>query len=771
LQLRRLAVVYVRQSSPGQVANNVESRELQYEFVERAVSLGWGRERVVVIDDDQGRRGSESVTRGGFQRLVAEVGLGHVGLVLGIEVSRLSRRNADWYNLMDLCALTDTLIADRDGIYHPGDYNSRLVLGLKGTMAEAELHLIRQRLTGARLHKASKGELRLLVPVGLDYDKNDKIVLAGDEAVRAAIAEVFARFRSLSSARQVLLSLRADGLKLPHRKPGEDKVSWREATYRAVHEILTKPAYAGAYVFGRVRQEKSVRDTGQVIVRSRLVAREEWEVCIPDHHPGYIDWETYLENQRRLAANARVLRGGAGGAPREGRALLAGLVRCGRCGRKMQVGYWGQAGARPTYTCARAAREIGSNSACQRVAGARVDQVVLDAVFAALEPASLRATAHALAQAEAEHEQRLCAFETAVERAQYEAERARRQFDAVEPENRLVARDLEGEWEARLAEVARAEQALADQRARRPVALTDEEAAWLERAGVDLRAVFEADSTTMAERKQLLRIVLSEVTVTVDSDTKEARLEIRFDGGACLQRTVSAPRPGWHIPATDEDTVALVRRLARHYNDTEIARILSRQGRHTAKGLRFTRERVNALRQSRSIPAAPPARTRNQDDTQIMSLTEAIRELGVSDGTLYRWLREGFIDGFQLTPGGPWHIRVDDQLRAKITPELPAGWVTLNEAARALGLARQTVLDRVKRGDLNAIHVNRGRRRGLAIEIPATQPQSGKLFDEQPANNNDRHTVQTTSRPSTIDTDNHANSPQTRANRRARQTK
>ena len=734
LQLRRLAAVYVRQSSPGQVANNVESRELQYEFVERAVSLGWSRERIVVIDDDQGRRGSECASRGGFQRLVAEVGLGHVGLVLGIEVSRLSRRNADWYNLMDLCALTDTLIADRDGVYHPGDYNSRLVLGLKGTMAEAELHLIRQRLTGARLHKASKGELRLLVPVGLDHDHDGKVVLAGDEAVRAAIAEVFARFRSLSSARQVLLSLRADGLKLPHRKPGEHKVSWREATYRAVHEILVKPAYAGAYVFGRYRQEKSVNDTGQVIVRSRQVAREEWEVCIPDHHPGYIDWNTYLENQQRLRANGRVRRGEAGGAPREGSALLQGLVRCGRCGRKMQVGYWGTAAARrPTYACTRGAYETGSNDACQRIGGRRVDQVVLDAVFTALEPATLRATAHALGQAEAEHEQRLQAFQKAVERARYEADRARRQFDAVEPENRLVARDLESEWEARLAEVARAEQALADQRARRPVALTDAEAAWLERAGADLRAVFDADSTTMAERKQLLRTVLSEVTVTVDSDTKEAGLHIRFDGGACLQRTVPPPRRGWHIPATDEDTVELVRRLARHYNDTEIARILSRQGRKTAKGLSFTRERVNALRQSRNIPAAPPPSPDTDDSAVIVSLTEARRELDVSSATLYRWLRAGFITGLQLTPGGPWHLRVDNEPRAKIVPDLPPGWVTLNDAAMALGIARQTVLDRVKRDELNAIHVNRGRRRGLAIEIPANQPQSGRLFDNQPA--------------------------------------
>ena len=732
-QLNRLAVVYVRQSSPGQVVNNVESRERQYEFTERAVSLGWARERVLVIDQDQGRRGSESEHRDGFQHLVAEVGLRHVGLVLGIEVSRLSRRTADFYNLMDLCALTDTLIADGDGVYHAGDYNSRLVLGLKGTMAEAELHLIRQRLSAARLHKAAKGELRTLLPVGLDYDEQGMIVLARDEAVRTAITEVFSRFVALTSARQVLLSLRADGLKLPRRKPGEATVTWVDARYRAVHEILVKPAYAGAYVFGRTRQHKSLdqNDQGgaQVLVRSRQVAREEWEVCIPEHHPGYIDWDTYLENQQRLTANARVRRGEAGGAPREGRALLQGLVRCGRCGRRMQVGYWGSSGKQPTYACTRAAYETGSSDVCQRIGGRHVDHVVLDAVFTALEPASLQATARALQHAEAEHQQSLRAFEAALERARYEAERARRQFDAVEPENRLVARGLEAEWEARLAEVQRAEQALADRRAKRPVSLTDEETAWLQRAGADLRAIFEADSTTMAERKQLLRAVLSEVTVTVDSDTREAQLEIRFEGGACLQRSVPPPRRGWHIPATDEDTVELIRRLACHYNDSEIARILSRQGRTTAKGLGFTRERVNALRQGRGIPAAPPPSRQLADGAQIMSLTEARHELGIGDTTLYRWLHDGFIAGFQLTPGGPWHIAVDDELRAKIVPELPPGWVRLAEAARILGVARQTVLDRVKRGELQAIHVSRGRRSGLAIEIPASEPQSASLFD------------------------------------------
>jgi hypothetical protein len=347
-------------------------------------------------------------------------------------------------------------------------------------------------------------------------------------------------------------------------------------------------------------------------------------------------------------------------------------------------------------------------------------------VFAALEPASLKLTAKALAEVEAEHERGLRVFEAALERARYDAERARRQFDAVEPENRLVARGLEAQWEARLVEVTRAEAALHDRRARRPVSPTAEELAWLQRAGADLRGVFDAPTTTMTERKQLLRTVLSDVTVTVDRETKQAALRICFEGGACLERTVPAPRPGHHIPATDEDTVELVRRLACHYNDTRIAQILSRQGRITATGLPFTRERVNAMRQSRGIPVHQPSQT-NQDAT-IMTLGEAQRALGVSSVTLYRWLRQGFIAGTQITPGGPWHIRVDDELRAKIVPDVPAGWVALKQAARALGVARQTVLDRVKRGELRAVHVKRGQRSGLAIEIPTGHEQRATLF-------------------------------------------
>ncbi len=726
-QLGRSVIVYIRQSSALQVARNTESRERQYELVEKAISLGWRRDQVVVIDEDLGRSGSEAAGRSGFQRLVAEVALRRVGLVIGIEVSRLARRSADWHQLMDLCALTDTLIADADGIYHPGEFNTQLLLGLKGTMAQAELHLIRSRMTGARLHKAAKGELRLLLPVGLDYDDDGNVVLSPDESVRAAIGEVFSRFERLTSARQVLLSLRSDGLKLPQRRPGTRPITWTEAGYRAVHEILVKPAYAGAYVFGRTRQHRSVDEAGNVRSSVRAVEREGWQVCIPGHHEGYIDWERFLANQERLLANRARRRGDTGGAPREGAALLVGLVRCGRCGRKMHVGYWGASARLPAYSCARAAQETGSAKPCQRIAGRRVDEAVVDAVFEALQPASLQATAKALSEAEDEHARAILAFETALERARYEAERARRQFDAVEPENRLVGRGLESAWEDRLAEVHRAEMALAARRANRPAPLSAQELGWLERAGADLRRVFHAESTTPAERKQLLRAVLSEVRITVDPETRRASLDVCFEGGAVLKASVEAPRKGWHVPATAEDTVDLVRRLAEHYDDTEIARILSRQGRRTATGLDFTRERVNALRNGRGIPACRPT---PGVQASLVSLTEARRLLGVSDATIYRWLRAGFITGTQLTPGGRWHLRVDDALRAKLVPDLPPGWVRLNEAAALLGVARQTVLDRVRRGELRAVEVMRGQRRGLAIEVGRAEP-AGRLFSPE----------------------------------------
>jgi DNA invertase Pin-like site-specific DNA recombinase len=335
--LARKAYVYVRQSTMAQVEHNVESRERQYELAERAVALGWPAGEVVVVDEDQGRSGKSADGRNGFQGLVAEVGLGRVGIVVGIEVSRLARGNADWYQLLDLCALTDTLIADSDGIYHPGLHNDRLVLGLKGTMSEAELHVLRARLRGGSLHKAGKGELRLPLPAGYEYDETGRVRVTPDEAVADAIATVFSYFEELSSARQVMLRLQAEDRQLPRRATSDRRVRWATPTYRAIHDILTNPVFAGAYAYGRKRTERRV-EGGVVRERQRRAPREEWHVCIEGHHPGYITFERYLTNQERLRANWRPPRGEGGGAAREGRALLQGLIRCGRCGRKMQVG-------------------------------------------------------------------------------------------------------------------------------------------------------------------------------------------------------------------------------------------------------------------------------------------------------------------------------------------------------------------------------------------------------------------------------------------------
>jgi excisionase family DNA binding protein len=729
VHLGRDAYVYVRQSTLTQLREHTESLLRQYELRERAVALGWDPHQVRVIDADLGRSGADATARQGFKDLVADVGLGRVGIVFGIEVSRLARNNSDWYQLLDLCAMTDTLIADTDGVYHPADFNDRLVLGLKGTMSEAELHLIRSRLTAGLRHKAARGELRQFLPVGFDYDENGAVVITPDEAVVEAIATVFRRFAELGTGRQVLLSLRGDGLLLPRRPTRTGRVHWAAATYPAVHDFLTNPVYAGAFVFGRTRTEKRLDRSGTVVARTILLPREEWTVLIPDHHPGFIDWATYEGNTARLRENWRAPRGFGGGAPREGAALLQGRLRCGKCSRMMQTGYSGTKGNCPRYLCGRAKQLYGGEKGCQSLGGRRLENRVLEEVFAVLEPAALAATAQALSDAERSHAATVRTFELTAERARYEADRARRQYDAVEPENRLVARTLERVLEAKLAAQRQAERDLLAGRARRPVRLTEEEQAWLSRAGADVRAVFTAPSTTFRERKQLLRAILAEVVVTVDPATRTAGLRIIWQGGASTELTMPLTKTGGHFRATDEDTVDLVRRLAEHYDDTTIALILSRQQRRTGTGLTFTKSRVQSLRVSRGIPSHRPPDTvpTDGDDAVVVTVAEAERLLGVGKVTIYRWLRDGFITGEQLTAGAPWRIRIDQAVRDHIVPAIPEGWVGLDQAATTLGMARQTVLHKVQRGELEAVHVNRGRRKGLRINVSSDQ---AGLFDQ-----------------------------------------
>jgi DNA invertase Pin-like site-specific DNA recombinase len=712
---RRRAVVYVRQSSVGQLERNTESAARQYALRERAIELGWPAGSVAVVDEDTGRSGASSDSRLGFTELAAEVGLGHVGLILALETSRLARSSADWHRLLDLCALTETLIADADGVYSPQEFNDRLLLGLKGTMSEAELHLIRARLVGGLRNKAERGELRLPLPVGLDRDDDDGTVLCPDEQVRHAIERVFGLWRELGSARQVAMELVAEDQKLPRRTVGERRIRWARATYGAVHDFLTNPAYAGAFVYGRQRTEKRLDEQGRVRARRVEVPIEEWSVCLLDHHPGYVSWDEYLATRKRLRANVRP-RGEGGGAAREGAALLQGLVRCGRCGRRMQVAYSGTGGKVVRYACVRGRDMHQTGAACQSLGGGRLDKAVADAFLEAATPAGIAAAAGAVRELEERHELRLDGQRLAVERAGYEADRARRKFDACEPENRLVGRTLERALEDALAERERERGRLAELERARPAPLTDAEREELGGLARDLPRMWSASTTANRDRKGLLRALIGEVIVTCDHDKRRATVEICWEGGARTELGVRLNAAGPpEAKRTAEDTLELIRRLAAHQPDRQIASILNRQGRPTATGLPFTEARVRSVRKRAGIPAAPPP----DPDGEVVTVESAAGELRVSPQTIRRWIGAGLLPAEQVTPGAPWRIRLTDEIRARFVPDVPEGYVPLAEAARALGCARQTVLHKVQRGELRVIQVTNGRRKGLRIEIPS----------------------------------------------------
>lgn len=566
--IARMAVVYLRQSSAAQVENNRESTDRQYALVHKAAELGWPTDRVVVIDEDLGLTGSGAVARSGFARLTAEVALGHVGLVLGLEVSRLARNNADWYRLIDLCGLSDTLIGDADGLYHPGLFNDRLLLGLKGTMSEAELHVLRARLNGGIRNKAARGELRRGLPVGFVWGETDgEILFHPDEAVRTAIASVFTRFAETGSARRVWLWFRSEGLRFPLRMPQASDIRWVEASYTAVHHVLSNPVYAGAYTYGKTRMEVTLDASGQRKKRMRHLPQSEWQVLIKEHHEGFIDWQTYEANQTRLAANTRPGPHKAGGAVREGSALLQGLVSCGHCGRRLKTHYSGR-NITPGYHCAGKTIVEGRGCYCLNVGGVQIDEAIAKTFLTALEPAKLAATLAAAERLELDTEAALKQWRLGVERASYEASRAERRYMAVDPDNRLVARGLEREWERHLADLEAAKEELARRLAQRPRMLSQQERDRLLVLGADLAAVWDAATTTPRDRKELLRALIEEVILSVDRDKSAAHLILRWKGGALTDVDVPLPRSRPATIRTDEETLDLVRRLAALYPDT-----------------------------------------------------------------------------------------------------------------------------------------------------------------------------------------------------------
>jgi hypothetical protein len=616
--------------------------------------------------------------------------------------------------------MTDTLIGDADGVYNPALFNDRLLLGLKGTMSEAELHTLRARLDGGIRNKAARGELRRGLPTGLVWGEAEgEVKLHPDEAVVGALQAVFDRFSEFGSARRVWLWFRAEQLSFPLQMHHTEQIRWVAPTYTAIYNVLSNPVYAGAYCYGKTRQERYVDEHGTLRTRLRRLPQAQWAVLIREHHEGYIDWATYEANQSRLGANIKPRPHEAGGAVREGTALLQGLASCGHCGRRLKTHYRGT-NQTPGYHCSNKGIENGRGVYCLNVGGVQIDAAVAEAFLQAVAPAGLDAAVRAAERLEADHDAALAQWRLTVERAHYAAQRAERRYHAVDPENRLVARGLEAQWEKLLHELEQAQHELARREQLRPRTLSAEERRSLLALGQDLQRLWHAPSLTVRDHKQLLRTLLEEVSITVHREQYRAQLKLRWRGGMLTECEVALPRSRPATIRTDEDTIALVRRLAQHYPDAIIAGILNTQGRVTARGLRFNQNLVGNLRRHWKIPCfEPPAEL---PDGELLSIRQAARVLGTAPSTLHRWVNDGFIAGEQTTPGAPWRIRITDTLRSRFVAHSPEGYVVMQDATRLLGVTRQTVLQRVKRGELDAVLVCHGRRKGLRIKAVDDQP-------------------------------------------------
>lgn len=662
----KLAYIYVRQSSVGQVRHHQESTELQYRLVDRAIGLGWPRERVQVIDEDLGKSGAGGVDRHGFQMLIAEIGLGHAGLVVSLDASRLARNNRDWHQLLELCSVFGVLIADGERLYDPRAYHDRLLLGLSGIMSEAELHQIRMRLHQGELQKAARGELRLPLPAGLIYDRSGTIALDPDEEVQARLRLVFAKFRELQSARGVMRYLRANRLAMPVRPllgPFPHEVVWREATDWRVRNILQNPAYAGAYVYGRRQRDLSRCRPGSVRGTVK-VDIADWTVCLPAAHPGYIGWEEFMANQRRLTDNAARFEIGRPGAPRKGAALLQGIAICGQCGRRMSLRYSGPKGDYPVYCCL-SDRKQRSDALCQEVRALAVDALVEETVLAALAPDQVEIALAAVEQLTEESRQLERQWRLRLERARFEADRARRQYDAVEPENRLVARSLERAWEEKLRAVDALEQEHARWKAEEPLVIGAAECAGLRALGQNLPKIWHAATTSAADRKHILRFLVRNVVLDQRRLRGQVWIKIVWQTGAVSEHHVRrhVRSYGDHAEA-DQLRQRIIDLNAAGMMDAEIAAQLEQDGFGAARVNGFSGGNVWLLRQRWRIPtvkingvAANPMRWPDGS----FSVQGAAAALGVTPQTIFDYLARGLLVGHQLTKGQPWQIDLSDE--------------------------------------------------------------------------------------------------------------
>lgn len=658
--LSRMACVYIRQSTVAQVRFNQESTERQYNLASKAQALGWSPQQIRILDRDLGQSGARTTNREDFKTLVSDVAMGNVGAIFSLEASRLARSNQDWHRLLELCAITSTLVIDEDGCYDPTEFNDGLVLGMKGTFAQAELHIIRTRLHGGKLNKAHKGELRFPLPVGFVWD-GDKIVLDPDQEVQGAVRSIFELFEKEGTAYAVVQRFNELGLRFPRRSYGgawDGKLLWGRLTHCRVLGLVKNPSYAGRYVFGRYQSRKQIAPTGEINTTSRLMPQEQWRVVIPDHHPGYITWDRFLANRLRMEAN-RTNREVLGGPAREGLCLLQGILVCGHCGRRLSVRYTGNGGVYPMYECNWQHREALARHARMTLPAKPLDTAIADRLLAAVTPLTIELALKALTSLEQRDQSIGTQWRLRIERARYEADLAERRYEAVDPANRLIASTLEQRWNDAMQRVIELEAELASfERQTLRTITADQKQQILKLAG-DFPRLWTAPTTAARDRKRMLRLLIKDITVEKGPEPKRLRLHIRWQGGATETVEVGLAPNRADAVRYRQELVARVADLATHHDDLEIATELNRNGLTSSTGKPFTESMISWIRFKHRIPGpSRPAGT--------LSVAEVREQYGVSHWVIYDWIDKGVITAHRRKPGLPYAITITDEIDRKL---------------------------------------------------------------------------------------------------------
>ncbi len=641
--LKRNAYLYVRQSSLRQVMENTESGFRQYDLRHRARALGWSDEQIVVIDSDQGQSGASAVDRDGFQHLVTEVSLGRAGLAMGLEVSRLARNSADWHRLLEICALTGTLIMDEDGVYDPREFNDRLLLGLKGTMSEAELYQIRARLIGGMMNKARRGELRIRLPVGFVYDRQNQVLLNPDKQVQESIRLLFETYTRVGSTFRTVRAFHEQGLKFPmcvHGGPSKGEIVWREMTVSRVNEVLHNPRYAGAYCYGRRKQRRNHLE-GRVHVQ--YSPREEWHSLIPNAHEGYITWEEYEQNQKTLTANSRGGRNRGKYPAREGPALLQGLAMCGRCGKSMTVRYHHRRGRlSPDYVCPGKEQRL-AKPVCQSIPGQSIDDAIGELLLEVVEPCALDVALLVQQEVQARIEQADQLRYQQVERAGYQAELARRRFMQVDPDNRLVADSLEADWNNKLRELEKSREEYERLRQEDRQVVDDEMRSKVLALARDFPRLWRDAKTPDRERKRMVRLMIEDATLTKNDGIT---VHVRFRGGATKSLNLPRPLASWEEWKTPPEVLEEIDRLLDEHTDGEIASILNERGFVSGCGKAFHARRVQKIRRGYRLKT----RYTRLHDKGWLNLGEVSKKLGICAATVKRRRAQGMlsVNGIKL---------------------------------------------------------------------------------------------------------------------------